>query len=347
MHELTLGARGKEASIAVDINAHGQMAGIIEEEDGRQRAILYDRRPRELGTLGGSDSFTRGLNAGGDVVGTAQNSAGYWRAFVVRHGERMRDVGTLGGNSSYGAAINDSGQVAGFSDTSDGYYRAFVTAAQSDSAARDLGTLGGRISYAAGINNQGVVVGTAALADGYRHAFLSQPGGAMQDLGTLGGRSSSASAINDNSVVVGASETAGRRWHAFLWNKGRMVDLGALIGYGDSYATAVNQAGHVVGSIRIGDERRSFVYRDGKMTVHRGGYGLYLVNAINNQELVIGARYIGKKFTAATMISSQPAVVTHGAQDFLGAIVLVLTVATGVILYRRRYHGIALRTEIS
>lgn len=168
----------------------------------------------------------------------------------------------------------------------------------------------------------------------------------MQDLGTLGGRISSATAVNDDGVVVGASETPDRRWHAFMWNKGKMVDLGALIGYGDSFATAVNQAGHVVGSIRVGDERRSFVYRDGKMTVHRGGYGLYLVNAINNQELVIGARSVGNKFNAATMISSQPAVVTHGGQDLLGMMAVVLLAASGVVMYRRRYRGITLQTYI-
>ncbi|MEO5935055.1 MAG: hypothetical protein ABIQ08_16085, partial [Duganella sp.] len=61
---------------------------------------------------------------------------------------------------------------------------------------------------------------------------------------------------------------------------GRARRRGALIGYGNSFATAVNAAGHVVGSVRIGDERRAFVYRGGKMTVHPGGYGLYLVNSI-------------------------------------------------------------------
>jgi probable HAF family extracellular repeat protein len=71
-----------------------------------------------------------------------------------------------------------------------------------------------------------------------------------------------------------------------------MTDLGALIGYGDSFATAVNAAGHVVGSIRAGDERRSFVYRDGKMTVHPGGYGL--AGQRHQQPVVIGAKYAGR-----------------------------------------------------
>jgi len=120
-----------------------------------------------------------------------------------------------------------------------------------------------------------------------------------------------------------------------------MTDLGALIGYGNSFATDINNAGHVVGSIRIGDERRAFVYRDGKMTVHPGGFGLYVVNAINDDELVIGAQYTGKQFSAAVMKSSQPAVVTHGGQDLLSIIAAVLTIAATLVICRRRYRGIA------
>jgi N-acetylmuramoyl-L-alanine amidase CwlA len=36
-------ANSKEASIAVDINANGQVAPVIEDEDGKQRAVLYDK----------------------------------------------------------------------------------------------------------------------------------------------------------------------------------------------------------------------------------------------------------------------------------------------------------------
>jgi LPXTG-motif cell wall-anchored protein len=42
------------------------------------------------------------------------------------------------------------------------------------------------------------------------------------------------------------------------------------------------------------------------------------------------------------MMSSQPAAVTHGGQDLLTAIALVLLGAAGVVVYRRRYRGIAL-----
>lgn len=343
IHPLGIAVKHEEASIAVDINASGQVAGIIKNlDEGTQRAILFDRQLIELGTLGGSESYTKGINASGEVVGSAQNSRKQWRAFLYSKERGMRDLGTLGGNSSYGAAINAAGQVVGFADTSDNYFHAFV--ASSNGELTDLGTLGGKISYASSINRHGEIVGTAALGDGNRRAFLYRPGSGMINLGVLpGGRASSASAINDDGIVVGAASTASGRWHAFMYDGEQMRDLGDLIGYGDSFATAVNGAGHVVGTIQIGEERRSFVYRDGKMTVHPGGHGLYLVNAINNQELVIGAQYQGRKFEASTMRSNATATVVRSPQEFMTLIVIVLLAATGLTFYHRRYRGITLR----
>ena len=77
------------------------------------------------------------------------------------------------------------------------------------------------------------------------------------------------------------------------------------------------------------------------MTVHPGGFGLYVVNAINDNELVIGAQYTGKQFSAAVMKSSQPAVVTHGGQDMLSIIAAVMVVAATLVVCRRRYRGMA------
>jgi len=343
INPLGIAVKHEEASIAVDINARGQVAGIIQNvEEGTQRAILFDRQVIELGTLGGGESYTKGINASGEVVGTAQNSRKQWRAFIYSKERGMRDIGTLGGNSSYGAAINTAGQVVGFADTSDNYFHAFVS--NADGELTDLGTLGGNISYASGINNHGEIVGTAALSDGNRRAFLYRPGSGMSNLGTLpGGRASAASAINDEGVVVGAASTASGRWHAFMYNGSEMVDLGDMIGYGDSFATAINSAGHVVGTILIGDERRSFVYRDGKMTVHPGGHGLYLVNSINNQELVVGAQYQGRKFEASTMRSNAIATAVRSPQEFMTLICIMLIAASAMVLYHRRYRGIQLR----
>ncbi|UUZ53428.1 hypothetical protein LP419_32155 [Massilia sp. H-1] len=185
-----------EATIAYDMNARGQVAAVLEDDEGRQRGVLYEQgKVTELRSLGGGYSDAKAINEQGQVVGSAQGADRRWKAFVFERGSGMRELGTLGGASSYGLAINQRGDVVGFSDTPDGYFHAFVV--QQGRPMQDLGTLGGTISYASAMNNTGQVVGTASMPDEYRHAFLYDPVRGMVDLGTLGGLSSSASAIND------------------------------------------------------------------------------------------------------------------------------------------------------
>ncbi|MES2126858.1 MAG: HAF repeat-containing protein [Pseudomonadota bacterium] len=334
-------APGGESTIAYDINGAGQVAAVLEDEDGHQRGVLYEKgKITELGSLGGMYSDARRINERGEIVGSARKADGSWSAFLFDRAGGMRVLGTLGGPSSYGMALNQQGEAVGFADTTSGDWHAFFQ--HPGAAMKDLGTLGGKISYAAGINQQGQVVGTASLATEYRHAFLYDPVLGMVDLGTLGGRSSSATAINDSGMIVGASETEERRWHAFVYDGQKMIDLGALIGRGDSYATGINNAGHVVGTLLIGDERLSFVWRDNKMTVHRGGKGLHLTNAINDEELVIGATY-DRRMIAATMVSNAPPVRPRGGSEFLFMVALVLVLASATVIYRKRYRGIPLR----
>lgn len=74
------------------------------------------------------------------------------------------------------------------------------------------------------------------------------------------------------------------------------------------------------------------------MTVHRGGQGLHLTNAINDRELVIGATY-DHGMTAATMASNAAAVITRGGSELLSMIAAVLAVAGLAVLYRLRARG--------
>jgi probable HAF family extracellular repeat protein len=218
---------------------------------------------------------------------------------------------------------------------------------QPGGAMQDLGTLGGKISYANAINNHGEVVGAADKVGGGRHAFAYDALHGMVDLGTLGGRDSVASAVNDNGVVVGASETADHQhWHAFVFDGKRMVDLGKLIG-GDSFATGINNAGHVVGVADIGDYRLSFVWRDGKMNLHPSGKGLYLTNAINNSEQVVGATLDRSGYDAATMISSTVPFVDHGGLNLLSLILIAITAAIAAVIIRKRYRGILIDSIIN
>jgi probable HAF family extracellular repeat protein len=340
-----LGINSAENTIAYDINAFGQVAAVLEDEEGHQRAVMFDKgKLTELGSLGGMYSDAKGINDNGEIVGSARNSNGSWSAFLYDRARGMRVLGTLGGPSSYGMAVNQDGFAAGFADTENGDWHAFLY--NGNEQLKDLGTLGGKISYASGMNNMGQVVGTAATAQEYRHAFIYDAQRGMVDLGTLGGRQSAAMAINDDGVVVGASETRDRRWHAFIHDGKRMVDLGALISGGNSFATGINKAGHVVGTVMSGDERLSFVYRDGKMIVHRGGKGLHLTNNINDAEQVIGATF-DRKLIAATMMSDAVPVVARGGTDLMILIISILSAATlGVmgVFYHRRSLGIDIRS---
>ncbi|MFZ4876667.1 HAF repeat-containing protein [Janthinobacterium sp. Mn2066] len=333
------GEKDGNGSIASDLNPAGLVAGIITEEEGRRRAVLYQNgHIRELGTLGGDEGFTKAINAHGVVVGSAQTASGAWHAFRYENASGMRDLGTLGGNSSYATAITQDGRVAGYADTRNGDYHAFVT--NADHSLQDLGTLGGDSSYASGINNHGVVVGTAQRSDGYRRAFIYRPGDGMQEIGTLpGGRISSATAVNDAGLIVGSSETANRRWHAFAYDGKRMIDLGAMIGQGDSYATAVNAAGHIVGSVKInGYEPMTFVYKEGVMTVRRRDDGLYLTNKITDAGLVVGAIYTGHKFQAFA-VSSRAAPPPQRSNPLDWLLITFVIGASGVVLYRmQRNH---------
>ncbi|UUZ53430.1 hypothetical protein LP419_32165 [Massilia sp. H-1] len=91
----------------------------------------------------------------------------------------------------------------------------------------------------------------------------------------------------------------------------------------------------MVGTLLIGDERQSFVWRDNKMIVHRGGKGLHVINGINNREQVIGATF-DKRLDAATMPSAAVPVVDHGGQK-LSLLIVFAIVAAALGVAVRRY----------
>jgi probable HAF family extracellular repeat protein len=322
-----------ESTIAYDVNAKGQVAAVLEDDEGRQRGVLFEKGIlTELGAEEGMYSDARAINQNGEIVGSASHKDGTWRAFLFERARGLRELPTLGGPSSYGMSINRQGHAAGMADTIAGDWHAFLYIGGDDLV--DLGTLGGKTSYASGMNDVGQVVGTATTPNEFRHAFLYDPIKGMRDLGTLGGRQSSATAVNDAGVVVGASETKDRRWHAFVHDGTRMVDLGALIGFGNSFATDINNNGHVVGTVLMPDERLSFVWRDGKMTVHRGGKGLHLTNSINDGELMIGATY-DLRMNAATMPSNAIPAIAKDPRKLFIFIAVALLVAGAGVAYRQ------------
>ena len=221
--------------------------------------ILKNGVMRDLGTLGGPDSFIAGLcddQRAEMVAGTSFTSftpnptTGVPTAdpFLWKNGTMM-DLGSLGGTLGFGQCANNRGQVTGQSNLAgDSVSHPFFW---DRGIMTDIGTFGGDNGSATWMNNFGEVVGRADLPSGLHHAFLWRDG-VRTDLGTLG-TNSTAFQINSRHQIVGASRLDAEDNHAFLWEKGGpMADLNSLLVSNPSGLTLVcafniNDRGEITG----------------------------------------------------------------------------------------------------
>jgi probable HAF family extracellular repeat protein len=256
----------------------------------------------DLGTLGGSSSDGRAINAAGQVTGVSE-TAGHDQHAFRSDATAMTDLGTLGGSWSYGRAINAAGQVTGVSETAVHNQHAF----RSDGATMtDLGTFeSGSTSDAVAINDAGQVTGSSDIFDGItqvEHAFLSD-GTTMIDLGTLGGSFSVGVAINAAGQVTGWASLAGdAEQHAFRSDGTTMIDLGTLGGIG-SFGHAINASGQVTGSALLPDNNADTAHAfrsDGTTMTDLGTLdGSSSVGfAINASGQVTGVAYVAGNYHA-------------------------------------------------
>lgn len=219
---VNLGTLGGKYSEAYDINETGQIVGLSEDNNGRQRAFLCTSSNDmvDLGDLGGDYSYAASINDAGVIVGRSSLGNTYGsHAFVYKQCVGMKDIDTLDNWMSTANAINNSGQIAGS-------FIHEVKAINADHAfiytngagMIDLGTLPGRYeSGAMDINDNGWVVGSSGNYDSDVHAFLYTSETGMTDLGTLGGSRSMALGINNAGQIVGWATTRNGSEHAVLW----------------------------------------------------------------------------------------------------------------------------------
>jgi probable HAF family extracellular repeat protein len=173
---IDLGAfNGGAWSSAYSLNDKGQAAGYGMIGNGVFRGFVWSpgQGYTALGTLGGLNSYAMGINAWGEVAGSAQIASGYSHAFVA-YGTTMADLGTLGGVASYAYGINDQGNVAGYSwiagnATTGGFL-------EEGGVMYDINSLlidapGWQVTALYGINNGNQVVGVGVL-NGVEHAVL-------------------------------------------------------------------------------------------------------------------------------------------------------------------------------
>ena len=292
-------------------------------------AFLWHRgRIRDLGTLGGPNSFGWGVNESGNAVGGADTSANdplgeqycfgagdnsiclpfLWRNDI----HKMIALPLLGGNNGAASGINSQGEVVGQAEnanidqtcvgTGSTQVLLIEAALWRNGKVHQLALIPGDAEGSAfAINDWGQVVGATSFGfcAAPEHAVLWQNGTAI-DLGNLGGMNDNeAYAINDWGQVVGKSDVSGdTTFHAFLWRNGWMTDLGTLSNDSASIAFGISNTGQVVGnSYNASGNPRGFLWQWGVMTdlntLIPSDSPLYLLtaNGINDWGQIAGIAY--------------------------------------------------------
>ena len=279
---------------ATALNGSGQVAGFLFDTTvGANQAFLWSSGTlNELGTLGGASSFGYGINAAGQVVGTADLSTSggnTQRAFIWQKGA-MSNLGDTNpaGNYSSAFGVNANGDVAGYQN--DGFYHPVIWKAGIPTGATLLTTLPCIFTVCQGealaINDLGQAAGWSNAAPSGSHAVMWDSSGQPTDLGTLGGTSNTqANGINKNGVVVGYSQLntnlAPSTVHAFVWQGGNLQDLGAIPGPDpnasgtvvdtNSSAWGINSKGDIVGISALGQRKHVLFGGGGRAFLDTGG----------------------------------------------------------------------------
>lgn len=298
LHDL----EGRDEAQPTAIGPDGQVVGS-NALPGYYRAQLYEDSWRDLGTLGGGESFGADVNVHGQVVGYAHSDADDVLAFVWTPGAtdgvpgnpEMRSLGTLDGERSEAYGINDEGEITGYSDAGNRAHAFIYRDGVMTDIGEDIGNLPNSFGFA--INESGHVAGAAYNA-GYSNSqafFFDGQTGHL--LGDLSGGESFALDLNDADHVVGYSSLTDGREHGFLYRSGTMDDLGTL-GGGYSYALAINNSDEVVGGSFTDPQNatyHAFLWRAGTMVdlndlLDTSGAGWELIEArsINDRGQIVG-----------------------------------------------------------
>jgi len=203
-----------------------------------------------LGSFWPGNSYAFGINNAGQIVGSADTSAGA-RAFLY-DADLITNLGTLGGTNSYAFGINSLKQITGSSQNSRDAMQAFLWENGRLSNLNELVPVafGWDLRDARGINDLGTIIGWGFI-NGAEHAFFYS-NGRVTDIGMLQGAATSyALGLNNSNEVVGACSFRNASSRAFVWRNGSVQDLDDLLPIGSGWelreALGINDSGKIVG----------------------------------------------------------------------------------------------------
>lgn len=242
-------------SVAMGINASGDVVGYHFNADSRYRAFRYHNGVVEdIAPLpGGTTTQGWAINDHGDVTGYADTADSTIVAFVA-DGPVPTALPTLNGDMTVGCGINTSGQVAGFADTPS-WSQHGVRIDPGAAAPIDIQSPDGDTQTvgACAIDAAGHVAGQLQRTSGAMHAFRFSDGTGVLDLDTFGSSSSNIESIAAG-VSAGWYTLADSTTHAFAHRDADgSFDLNTRIndpGWVLATAKAINESGAIAGEGR-------------------------------------------------------------------------------------------------
>ncbi|UUZ47804.1 hypothetical protein LP420_32585 [Massilia sp. B-10] len=231
-----------EATIAYDMNARGQVAAVLEDDEGRQRGVLYEQgKVTELRSLGGGYSDAKAINEQGQVVGSAQGADRRWKAFVFRARQRHARAGHPGRREQ----LRPGDQPARRCGRLFRHARRLLSRLRRPAGTAHAGSghAGRHHQLRERHEQHGAGGGHRLHARRIPPRFPVRPG-ARHGRSGHAGRPVQLRLRHQRQPRRDRGRIADhdRRWHAFMHDGKRMIDLGAIIGHGSSFATGINNA---------------------------------------------------------------------------------------------------------
>ncbi|HEY1769460.1 MAG TPA: hypothetical protein VGG02_04300 [Chthoniobacterales bacterium] len=215
-------------------------------------AFIWDSAQgmRDLGTLGGSNSYALGISDSGVVVGYSDitgNTATH--AFLWTLGRGMVDIGATApnGDASQATTINASGNVAATLIVAGKQVPAVFS--PPDHWRHLPPASGDQRNFGYGINDSNQITGQLYSGEVLSAFLWDEVSGSVTLLPALpGGNATVGNAINNLTHIAGVGNVTGGSSHAFIWSEASGIqDIGSLNGSGYTAARGINQNDEIAG----------------------------------------------------------------------------------------------------